>query len=74
MSLVWVGNLVRSEEEKIEQMTADLDAEHPGNKAYAYPGSVQWPLAPRILLDNHHLTLFKRAKLENSPVMHLKFS
>lgn len=41
MALLWGGNLVRNKEEKIEQVTADLGAEHPGHKARAWPGSVQ---------------------------------
>lgn len=41
VALVWGGNLVRNQEEKIEQVTADLGAEHPCNKARTWPGSVQ---------------------------------
>lgn len=49
LSLVLGGNLARNREEGTEQMTADLDAER-SNEACSWPGSVQWPLGPGILL------------------------
>ena len=47
--LVLDGTLARNREERIEQVTADLDAQYSRNKVCAWPGFVQWPSASGIL-------------------------